>query len=91
MVEVLGHVGEGFVAELTLVEGLHNVGLPVRHQEKQVKRTGGKKKDGSYHSGIERRRALPVHDQSHLRGEAIAAVHAQVPGHARVRAHVRMQ
>lgn len=34
---------------------------------------------------------LPVHDQSHLSGEAIATVHTQVPGHARVCAHVRLQ
>lgn len=34
---------------------------------------------------------LPVHDQSHLRGEAIATVHTQVPGHTRVCAHVGLQ
>lgn len=34
---------------------------------------------------------LPVHDQSHLSGEAIATVHTQVPGHTRVCAHVCLQ
>lgn len=35
MVEVLGHVGEGFVAELTLVKGVCRVGLPARNQEEK--------------------------------------------------------
>lgn len=39
MVEVLGHVGEGFVAELTLVKGVCSVGLPARHQEEKMKQT----------------------------------------------------
>lgn len=37
MVEVLGHVGEGFVAELTLVKGVCRVGLPARNQKKKMK------------------------------------------------------
>ncbi len=39
MVEVLGHVGEGFVAELTLVKGVCSVGLPATHREEQMKQT----------------------------------------------------
>lgn len=37
MVEVLGHVGEGFVAELTLVKRICSVGLPARHREQRMK------------------------------------------------------
>lgn len=36
VVEVLGHVGEGFVAELTLVKGFCGVGLPARYQEEKT-------------------------------------------------------
>lgn len=37
MVQILGHVGEGFVAELTLVKRVCSVGLPARHQEGEKK------------------------------------------------------
>lgn len=38
VVEVLGHVGEGFVAELTLVKGVCSMGLPARHRKKRGNR-----------------------------------------------------
>lgn len=86
MVEVLGHVGEGFVAELTLVKGVCSVGLPAKNQEEKRKQTN------SFVSlchlliinqaAVMSPNLLPVHDESHLCGEAIATVHTQVPGHA---------
>lgn len=39
MVEVLGHVGEGFVTELTFVKRVCGVGLPVRHKYGRMKST----------------------------------------------------
>lgn len=36
VVEVFGHVGEGFVAELTFVKGVCSVGLPARHKDGQM-------------------------------------------------------
>lgn len=45
VVEILGHVGEGFVAEMTLVKGICSVGLPTIRQEKKVELIG--KKEGS--------------------------------------------
>lgn len=89
MVEVLGHVGEGFVAEQTLVEGIWSVTLPEREG-----RAGRKRHVEPYQlraATVFPSVASPVHDKSHLRGEAAAAVHAQVPGHARVGAHVALQ
>lgn len=83
MVEVLGHVGEGFVAELTLVKGVCSVGLPVRHQEEKNKRNISSCQFLTVIlSAVVSPRLLPVHDKSHLSGEAIATVHTQVPGHA---------
>lgn len=93
VVEVLGHVGEGFVAEQTLVKGIWSVSLPAREQEKEGNSTLS-------HPSCDHLRfslsflvvfAPPVHDKSHLRGEATAAVDTQVPGHARVGAHVGLQ
>jgi len=34
VVEVLGHVGEGFAADLTLVQGVSDVGLPATKKKK---------------------------------------------------------
>lgn len=39
MVEVLGHVSEGFVAELTFVKRVCGVRLPARHKDGKVKET----------------------------------------------------
>lgn len=44
-----------------------------------------------FHTSCPPNLSSPVHDERHLGGEAAAAVHAQVPGHARVRAHVGLQ
>lgn len=85
MVEVLGHVGEGFVAEMTPVQGICSVGLPVRHQEVKMKQAAEETKlniSRQFLTVIRSLLCLPVHDKSHLSGEAIAAVHTKVPGHA---------
>lgn len=91
VVEVLSHVGEGFVAELTLVKGFRGVGLPARHQEEQTEETIRSCQLCVSHRFIGCCLLTPVHDESHLSGEAVATVHTQVPGHARVCAHVRLQ
>lgn len=88
MVEVLGHIGEGFVAELTLVKWLCSVGLPVGKRKKKTK---------SYHLSLRYPAAVkspcfsPVHDKSHLSSEAVTTVHTEVPGYTRVCAQVCLQ
>lgn len=39
MVEILGHVSEGFIAEITLMKGVCSVGLPTRNPEKEIEIT----------------------------------------------------
>lgn len=39
VVEILGHVSEGFIAEITLMKGVCSVGLPTRNQEKEIEIT----------------------------------------------------
>lgn len=93
VVEVFGHVGEGPVAKGTLVEGLAGVAPPVGH----IRESKRKKLRCVTSAGLGSLPPLspppssPVHDECHLGGEAAAAVHAQVPGHARVRAHVGLK
>lgn len=78
VVEVLGHVGEGFVAEATLVERVDGVSLPAGGQRRALSRAGRHDLAAGVRACC---RASPVHNKSHLSGEATAAVHTQVPGH----------
>lgn len=39
VVEILGHVSEGFIAEITLMKRVCSVGLPTRNQEKEIEIT----------------------------------------------------
>lgn len=76
MVEVLGHVGEGFVAEPTLVKRVNSVSLPAGGQRRVLSRVRRHDLAAGVHC-----LASPVHNKSHLSGESTATVHTQVPGH----------